>query len=220
MRLHRPGDAEVPLFRFVERYRGEATQDEWGELAELLSERLRERSFRLAHREVMCEPGGEPPDDPSDPEDAELICRHLSRLPVPEAPSNRLRLVAFPQRGDEPTTAHGSIRIPGHPLQHTSNTVDQVTLRYSSAIARAMAAPIRSAVASMSLSAKCAYRNVICTLLWPSSRETTGTGTPFMTAWLAREWRMSGRGAASRSERRCERPCDATRGQWVANHSA
>ena len=32
---------------------------------------------------------------------------------------------------------------------------------------------------------------VIRTLLWPSSRETTGTGTPFITAWLACVWQRS-----------------------------
>ena len=116
--------------------------------------------------------------------------RHRPILERIAPPGSQLRNRG-PRRSSPMPAAGRSVRIPGHLLQHTSNAVDRVNLRYSSAIARAMAAPIRSAVASMSLSAKCAYRNVIRTLLWPSSRETTGTGTSFMTAWLARLWRRS-----------------------------
>ena len=81
---HRLGDASVPLFQFLERHRDEAANDECGEVAESLSERLRERNFRLSSRKVMSEPGGGPPDDPRDPEDGRVICDHLSRLPVPD----------------------------------------------------------------------------------------------------------------------------------------
>ena len=62
--------------------------------------------------------------------------------------------------------------------------------RYQSLMARANLAPILSAASSMSLSERCAYRNVICTLAWPRIRETTGTGTPFITAWLATVCRL------------------------------
>ena len=81
---HCLGDAAVPLFRFLERYRDEAANDKWGEIAESLSERLRERKFRLSSRKVLSEPDRGPPDDPRDPEDARVICDYLSRLPVPE----------------------------------------------------------------------------------------------------------------------------------------
>ena len=83
IRKNRPRDAVVPLFRLLEPYRrGDMTDDQAG-LAHSLSERLLERDDRSAFRHMMCEFGGEPPDDSSDPEDAQIICDHLSRLPVP-----------------------------------------------------------------------------------------------------------------------------------------
>ena len=54
-----------------------------------------------------------------------------------------------------------------------------------------MACPTLSAAASISLSPRWAYRSVMLTFECPSKRETTGTGTPFITAWLACVWRRS-----------------------------
>ena len=87
-RSHRPRDAlvPVPLFQYLERYRKETANGEWRKFAESLSERLDKRNFPLSSRKAMSQPGGGPRDDPRDPEDASVICDHLSRLPVPEVP--------------------------------------------------------------------------------------------------------------------------------------
>ena len=63
--------------------------------------------------------------------------------------------------------------------------------------ARAMAAPMRSAAASVSRSPTWAYRSVMLGCLWPSRRETTGSGTPRRTAWLANVCRRSCRRTSS-----------------------
>ena len=77
-----PGDAKVvPLFAMLEGYRENAANDDWGEFAESLGERLPERHIRSTYRGVMSEFGGE---RPGDPEDARTICNCLARLPVPE----------------------------------------------------------------------------------------------------------------------------------------
>ena len=48
-----------------------------------------------------------------------------------------------------------------------------------------IASPTLSAAASISRSPRWAYRSVMRVLVCPSRRETTGTGTPFITAWPA-----------------------------------
>jgi len=82
--------------------------------------------------------------------------------------------------------------------------------------ARAMAAPMRSAAASVSWSPTWAYRSVMLGCLWPSRRETTGSGTPRRTAWLANVCRRSCRRTSSipaslRTEYQSGRLCESGR---------
>ena len=74
--------SEVPLFTMVESY-GEAANGEWAAFARSLSDRLPDRNYRSATRDMLAEFGDERPCDPCDPEDARLICDCMARLPVP-----------------------------------------------------------------------------------------------------------------------------------------
>ena len=80
----RLADAAVPLFTILERYRENAANEEWGELVASLCTRLTERNRRSSNRGLVHESGSVRPNDAFDPDDAETICNHLGRLPVPE----------------------------------------------------------------------------------------------------------------------------------------
>ena len=75
--------SEVPLFGYVRNYR-EAANDEWVAFARSLSDRLPDRNYRSATRDMLAEFGAERPCDPCDPEDARAVCDCLARMPVPE----------------------------------------------------------------------------------------------------------------------------------------